>query len=62
MYNVPGDQGIAVKIVVREADKRVVYAFSARRPEVICKKIHSHLTPVSFLDSKNQLKKEKAIF
>ena len=62
MYNVPGDQGIAVKIVVREADKRVVYAFSARRPEVICKKVQSHLRPVSFTDSKNQLKKEEAIF
>jgi hypothetical protein len=62
MYNVPGDQGISVKIVVREADKRVVYAFSARRPEVICKKIQSHLRPVSFTDSKHRLKKEKAIF
>jgi len=62
MYNVPGDQGVAVKIVVREADKRVVYAFSARRPEVICKKIQSHLKPISFTDTKNQLKKEKAIF
>jgi hypothetical protein len=62
MYNVPGDQGIAVKIVVREADKRVVYAFSARRPEVICKKVQSHLRPVSFPDSTHQLKKEKAIF
>ena len=62
MYNVPGDQGIAVKIVVREADKRVVYAFSARRPEVICKKIQSHLRPVTFPDSKGQLKQEKAIF
>ena len=62
MYNVPGDQGIAVKIVVREADKRVVYAFSARRPEVICKKIQSHLRPLSYPDSKNRLKKEKAIF
>jgi len=62
MYNVPGDQGISVKIVVREADKRVVYAFSARRPEVICKKIQSHLRPVSFPDSKDRPKKEKAIF
>jgi hypothetical protein len=62
MYNVPGDQSIAVKIVVREADKRVVYAFSARRPEVICKKIQSHLRPLSYPDSKNRLKKEKAIF
>ncbi|MGW8323764.1 MAG: hypothetical protein ACWGSD_19645 [Thermodesulfobacteriota bacterium] len=62
MYNVPGDQGIAVKIVVREADKRVVYAFSARRPEVICKKIQSHLRPLSYPNSKNRLKKEKAIF
>ncbi len=62
MYNVPGDQGIAVKIVVREADQRRVYAFSARRPEVICKKIQSYLRPVSFPGSKDRLKKEKAIF
>ncbi len=62
MYNVPGDQGIAVKIVVREADQRRVYAFSARRPEVICKKIQSHLKPVSFPGSKDRTKKEKAIF
>jgi hypothetical protein len=62
MYNVPGDQGIAVKIVVREADQRRVYAFSAKRPEVICKKIQSHLTPVSFPGGKDRLKKEKAIF
>ena len=62
MYNVPGDQGIAVKVVVREADQRRVYAFSARRPEVICKKIHSHLRPVSFPGSKSRTKKEKAIF
>ena len=62
MYNVPGDQGIAVKIVVREADQRRVYAFSARRPEVICKKIQSHLRPVSFPGSKARTKKEKAIF
>lgn len=62
MYNVPGDQGIAVKIVVREADQRRVYAFSARRPEVICKKIQSHLRPVSFAEDKDELSKEKAIF
>lgn len=62
MYNVPGDQGIAVKVVVREADQRRVYVFSARRPEVICKKIQSHLRPVSFPGSKDRPKKEKAIF
>jgi hypothetical protein len=62
MYNVPGDQGIAVKIVVREADQRRVYAFSAKRPEVICKKIQSHLKPLPFTGSKDRLKKQKAIF
>ena len=62
MYNVPGDQGVAVKIIVREGDKRRVYAFSARRPEVICKKIQSYLKPVAFPDSKDRLNKEKAIF
>ncbi len=62
MYNVPADQGIAVKIVVREADQRRVYAFSARRPEVICKKIQSHLKSVSFPGRKDRPKKEKAIF
>jgi hypothetical protein len=62
MYNVPGDQGIAVKLVVRETDKRRVYAFSARRPEVICRKIQSYLRPVSFPDRKDRSKKEKAIY
>ena len=62
MYNVPGDQGVAVKIVVREGDQRKEYAFSARRPEVICKKIHSHLKPVSFTSPQDMLKKEKAIY
>jgi hypothetical protein len=62
MYNVPGDQGIAVKIVVREGDQRKEYAFSARRPEVICKKIQSHLKPVSFTSPSEILKKEKAIY
>jgi len=62
MYNVPGDQGIAVKIVVREGDLRRVYALRARRPEVICKKIQSHLRPVSFPDSKMRGKQEKAVF
>ena len=62
MYNVPGDQGIAVKIVVREADQRRVYAFSARRPEVICKQIQSHLRPLSFAEGKDRSQKEKAIF
>jgi hypothetical protein len=62
MYNVPGDQGIAVKIVVREADQRRVYAFSARRPEVICKQIQSHLRPVSLSENKERTHKEKAIY
>lgn len=62
MYNVPGDQGVAVKIVVREGDQRRVYAFSARRPEVIVKKIQSYLKPVSFPGSKDRLNKEKAFF
>ena len=62
MYNVPGDQGIAVKIVVREGDQRRIYAFSARRPEVICKKIQSHLRPVFSPGSKVRGKQEKAIF
>ena len=62
MYNVPGDEGVAVKIVVREGDQRRIYAFSARRPEVIVKKIQSHLKPVSFPDGKDRMKKEKAIF
>ncbi len=62
MYNVPGDQGIAVKIVVREGEQRRIYAFSARRPEVICKKIQSYLRPVTFPGGKDRPKKEKAIF
>jgi len=62
MYNVPGDQGVAVKIVVREADQRKEYAFSARRPEVICKKIQSHLKPLSHMSPGETLKKEKAIY
>jgi len=44
MYNIPGDQQIAVKILVREEDdQRKEYAFSAKRPQVICKKLQSHL-------------------
>ncbi len=62
MYNVPGDQGIAVKITVREADQRRIYAFSAKRPEVICKKIQSYLKPVPFPGNKARPKKEEAIF
>jgi hypothetical protein len=59
MYNVPGDQRIAVRIVVREGDQRRIYAFSAKRPEVICKKIQSHLRPVTFSGGKERAKKEK---
>ena len=46
LYNVPGDRGSAVKLTVRERDERMVYAFSAKRPEVICKRVGSHLRPV----------------
>jgi hypothetical protein len=46
LYNVPGDHGTAVKLTVRERDERMVYAFSAKRPEVICKRVGSHLRPV----------------
>ncbi len=59
MYNVPGDQGVAVRIVVREGDQRRVYAFSARRPEVICKKIQSYLRPVSYGGGREARRKEK---
>lgn len=59
MYNVPGDQGVAVKIVVREGDQRRVYAFSARRPEVICKKIQSYLRPVSYGGGRETRRREK---
>jgi len=47
LYNVPGDRGIAVKLTVREKDERRVYAFSAKRPEVICKRVGSYLRPVA---------------
>ena len=60
MYNVPGDQRVAVRIVVREGDQRRVYAFSAKRPEVICKKIQSHLRPLTFTGGKERPKTEKA--
>ncbi len=44
MYNIPGDQQIAVKLIVRdEEDGRAEYAFSAKRPQVICKKLQAHL-------------------
>jgi len=44
MYNLPGDQQIAVKILVRdEDDQRKEYAFSAKRPQVICKKLQAHM-------------------
>jgi len=43
MYNVPGDQQIAVKLVVREEDGRKEYAFSAKRPQVICKRLQIHM-------------------
>ena len=44
MYNVPGDQQIAVKIVVVDKERnRKEFAFSAKRPQVICKKIQAHL-------------------
>ena len=62
MYNVPGDQGVAVKLIVREGDQRRVYAFSAKRPEVICKKIQSRLRPVSLPSREKNTKKAKAIF
>ncbi|MEW6439797.1 MAG: hypothetical protein AB1640_02575 [bacterium] len=48
LYNVPGDRRVAVKIIVRERDQRRTYAFSAKRPEVICKRVSSHLRPVPF--------------
>jgi len=43
IYNVIGDQQLAVKITVQENDVRKEYAFSAKRPEVICKKIQAHV-------------------
>ena len=44
MYNVPGDQQIAVKIIVMdEESKRKEYAFSAKRPQVISKKVQTHI-------------------
>jgi hypothetical protein len=44
MYNVPGDQQIAVKLLVREKDDvRKEYAFSAKRPQVVCKKLQMHV-------------------
>ena len=47
MYNVPGDQQIAVKIVVVDGEQnRKEFAFSAKRPQVICKKIQAHLYDV----------------
>ncbi len=61
IYNVPGDQGIAVKIVVREQDQRKVYAFSAKRPEVICKRIQAHLKPLSFPGARPGKGRETAV-
>lgn len=46
LYNVPGDRGMAVRLTVREHDERKVYAFSAKRPEVISKRVSRHLRPV----------------
>jgi len=44
LYNVPGDQRIAVRVVVvDERNDRKQYAFSAKRPQVICKKVQTHL-------------------
>ncbi len=43
MYNVIGDKNMAVKIVVREDNETKEYAFSAKRPEVIVKKINTHI-------------------
>jgi len=48
LYNVPGDRGMAVRLTVREHDERKVYAFSAKRPEVISKRVSRHLRPVLF--------------
>lgn len=48
LYNVPGDRGMAVRLTVREHDERRVYAFSAKRPEVISKRVSRHLRPILF--------------
>lgn len=45
LYNVPGDQRIAVRVVVADnSGGKKEFAFSAKRPQVICKKIQSHLS------------------
>lgn len=59
MYNIPGDQQIAVRVLVREEeDQRKEYAFSSKRPQVVCKKIQMHLYrgPTSREDKKEPRK------
>jgi len=59
MYNLPGDQQIAVKLLVREEeDERKEYAFSSKRPQVVCKKIQMHLFQGPSRDEKKTQKKE----
>ena len=61
MYNILGDQQIAVKVIVREQDgSRKTYAFSAKRPQVISQKIQSHIVQES-KKLKVPLKKEGKI-
>ena len=46
MYNILGDRQIAVRLDVRESDGTPrVFAFSAKRPQVICRRIQAHITP-----------------
>jgi len=61
MYNILGDHQIAVKVMVREKDgTQKVFAFSAKRPQVICKKIQAHITPRAGKVKMRPRKKESA--
>jgi hypothetical protein len=61
MYNILGDQQIAVKVMVREKDGiKKVFAFSAKRPQVICRRIQAHITPQAKKIKMRPKKKEKA--
>jgi len=62
LYNIPGDQRIAVKIRVREEeDQRKEYAFSSKRPQVVCRKIQTHLYQGPTRDDKKADKKESPL-
>jgi hypothetical protein len=39
IYNIPGDKGKAVRLVINENGREKVFLFSAKEPEAVCQKI-----------------------